>query len=143
MTETTTTAPAILNADADQVFKHWAAIETKKARLSGTALPLMALSASVAMGASGAALATGRWVVVLPAIVVVLAALAQHAYYLRQTRLFRALGNDVRDGRVRFLDMSTKPYTARVRYLTVLRSRTVWPVHAAMVVVLAVCGIVA
>ena len=132
---------SILNDDDDKRTAHWVAIEAKKARLSGFTLILLGLSVSFGGGAAVAALSTGRAVAILPAMVIVMALMAQHAYYLHQVRLFRALGQDVDGGYVRFRCMSVAPYRATVTYWTALRNWRVWSVHASMLAMLTTSGI--
>lgn len=132
------TTDEILNDNQTLITAHWQAIEAKKASFRSVAAVYLGLAVSVSGAAIGAALTTGKAIVAPLAIVVVLAFWSQHAYYLRQTRLFRALGDDVSAGRVRMRDMNTKPYRAQHTYRAAATSKTVLPVYAVLTAVLVV-----
>lgn len=102
----------ILNDNDQAINEHWKVIEAKKASFRSTAQVFMGLAMTITTAAVGAVLTTGHAIVAPLAVLVVLAFAAQHAFYLWQIRLFRALGNDVCAGRVRMRDMNPAP-TAR------------------------------
>lgn len=136
----TTPGRQILNNDEDRRFNHLVLVEQKKARYGTYALGFVAGSITLGTAAASAILATGKELLALPFLISVLVCLSQHAYYLRQQRAYRALGDDVHAGYIRHGVMIAKPYEASRTYWAALRSRTVWPVHAAMAVVVLVSG---
>jgi len=141
MSQTTTPpARAILTEGMGERTTHWGAVQANKARLSGFMIATRGLS--VVVGTFAAKDLDGRSVVVLPLIATVLMLWALDGYFLRQERMYRRLGEDVRAGYVAYLDMNAKPYSKAESYLKAVFSWTVPWVHVGMLATLIVTGLV-
>jgi hypothetical protein len=125
----------------DAELKHLEFIQGIIARLAQNSFLLKGWSVTLVAGILALASRNPSYYLVVVAIFPALVFWGLDAFYLGQERNLRDLYNDTREGKINVLDIAPDEYeTGWLGWIKSLFGRSVWPIHVAVVISVAIAG---